>query len=216
MLNLFNPRWLFIVNTLPITVLFILLFGQFNIIKTLLDEDTIQLWISFGLVLGILGFLNFAYAIYLTLKKQNVSVFYSVGVLLCYIPFIYIYEWHLGWAVWIFSDNMFVHFELFLIPTLAYSLFILVAHFTPETKKHEAMLNFLIAMAIPFAGYLSLYRLPIEDMAKDGFGMHILLILIILAILLFLFFLFRGIFILFLPLKKRLLEKNINNRQQRQ
>jgi hypothetical protein len=66
MRNLLNPKWLFIINTLPVAVLFILFFGQFNIIKTLLDENSIQLWKSFGLTLGVLGLLNFVYAVYLT------------------------------------------------------------------------------------------------------------------------------------------------------
>ena len=203
MLNLFNPRWLFIVNTLPITVLFILLFGQFNIIKTLLNENTIQLWITFGLALGILWLLNFAYAIYLTLKKQNVSVFYGAVALLCYIPFIYIYAWHSGKIIpfsvpqWMISGNMFLYVGTFLMPTLAYSLFILTAHFTPETKTHKGWVNFLIAIAIPVAGYLfSQITLPLWRVVDNDFWIHVLLILIIAANLGFLFFLLRGVFIL--------------------
>ena len=75
MRNLLNSKWLFVINTLPIVVLFILFSAQFNIIKTLLNEDTIRLWNTFALALGILGLLNFVYAIYLTVKKQQVSVF---------------------------------------------------------------------------------------------------------------------------------------------
>lgn len=62
MRNLHNPKWLYIVNTLPLVVLFFLFFGQFSIIKTLLDEDCIRLWKIFGLSLGVLGLLNFVYA----------------------------------------------------------------------------------------------------------------------------------------------------------
>ena len=96
MRNLFNPRWLFIVNTLPIVVLFFIFFGQFNIVKTLLTENNIILWKSFGLTLGIFGSLNFAYAAYLTIKKRNVSVWYCAVASLCYIPFIYLYGYRSG------------------------------------------------------------------------------------------------------------------------
>ena len=85
MRNLLNPKWLFIINTLPLVVLFFLFFGQFNIIKALLEENSIQLWKSFGLSLGIIGLLNFAYAVYLTLKKENVSVWFGLIALLFYI-----------------------------------------------------------------------------------------------------------------------------------
>ena len=203
MRNLFNPRWLFIINTLPIAVLFILLLGQFNIIKTLLDENGVQLWVSFGLILGILGFLNLVYTVYLTLKKQNVSVFYGAVALLCYIPFIYIYAWHLEKIIpfnipqWMVSGNIFLYVGTFLMPTLAYSLFILVAHFTPETKTHKSWVNFLIAIAIPVTGYLfSQTTLPLWRIVDNKFWVHVLLILIIAATLVFLFFLLRGVFII--------------------
>src|SRR5690606_36884742 len=151
MRNLLNPKWLFIINTLPIVVLFVLFFGQFNIIKTLLDENNIQLWKSFGLTLCILGLLNFAYAFYLIFKKQNISVWYGVLALLCYIPFIYLYGFHLDKIIpfsipqWMISGNIFLYVGTFLMPTLADSVFILVAHFTPEDKEYKAWVNFLIA-----------------------------------------------------------------------
>ncbi len=203
MRNLLNPKWLFIINTLPIVVLFILFFGQFNIIKTLLDEKNIQLWKSFGLLLGILGLLNFAYSVYLTLKKQNVSAWYGIIALLCYIPFIYLYGFHLDKIIpfnvpqWMISGNIFIYVGTFLMPTLAYSLFVLISHFTPETKEHKAWVNFLIAIIIPVAGYLfSQIILPLWQPFDRGFNVHAILILVIVATLIFLFFLVRSIFIL--------------------
>lgn len=203
MRNLLNPKWLFIINTLPIVVLFFLLFGQFSIIKTLLDENSIQLWKTFALTLGILGLLNFAYAFYLTFKKQSVSIFYGIIALLCYIPFIYLYGYHLNKIIpfnipqWMISENIFIYVGTFLMPTFAYSVFILVAHFTPETKEHKAWVNFLIAIGIPVAGYLfSQIILPLWQPFDREFSVHAILILVIVATLIFLFFLVRGIFIL--------------------
>ncbi|MBN8786638.1 MAG: hypothetical protein J0I84_06070, partial [Terrimonas sp.] len=89
MQNLLNPKWLFIINTLPLIILFALCNGQFSLIKTLLTESNIQLWTYFGVTLAILGISNFGYAAYLTYKKQNVSVLYAIAALLCYIPYIY-------------------------------------------------------------------------------------------------------------------------------
>ena len=203
MRNLLNPKWLFVINTLPLVVLFFLFFGQFNIIKTLLEESSIQLWKSFGLSLGVLGLLNFAYAVYLTLKKKNVSIWFGLIALLCYIPFIYLYGYHLNKIIpfsipqWMVSGNIFLYVGTFLMPTLAYSLFILVSHFTPEKKEHKAWTNFLIAIGIPIAGYLfTQIILPLWQPLNRDFSVHTMVILFITATLVFLFFLIRGVFIL--------------------
>ena len=78
MRNLLNPKWLFFINTLPIVVLFSLFMGEYQIIKSLLNDENIKLWKTFGFTLGVLGMLNFCYATWLTIKKQQVSVIYSV------------------------------------------------------------------------------------------------------------------------------------------
>lgn len=203
MRNFLNPKWLLIINTLPIVVLFFLFFGQFNIIKTLLDENTIQLWKSFGLALGILGLLNFAYTVYLIFKKQNVSVWYGIFALLCYILFIYLYAYHLNKIIpfdipqWMIPENIFLYVGTFLMPTIAYSLFVLIIRCTPETQKHKAWVNFLIAVAIPAIGYLfTQIVLPLWQRVENDFFTHVLVVLIIVATLAFLFFLVRSIFIL--------------------
>ncbi len=203
MRNLLNPKWLFVINTLPLVVLFFLIFGQFNIIKTLLEESSIQLWKSFGLSLGVLGLMNFAYAVYLILKKKNVSVWFGLIALLCYIPFIYLYGYHLDKIIpfsipqWMVSGNIFLYVGTFLMPTLAYSLFVLVSHFTPENKEHKAWANFLIAIGIPIAGYLfSQIILPLWQPFDRDFSVHAMVILVITTTLVFLFFLIRGVFIL--------------------
>jgi hypothetical protein len=203
MQSLRNPKWLFVINTLPIVALFFLVFGQFNIIKTLLDEDNIRLWKLFGLALGILGLLNFVYAAYLTFRKQNVSAFYGIIALICYISFTYLYAVHLGKIIpvsvpqWMISGNIFIYVGTFLMPTLAYALFVLLLHFTSENKEHKAWVNFLIAIAVPIAGYLfSQIMLPLWQHVNGDFFEHTLLILIIVATLVFLFFLARGVFII--------------------
>ena len=203
MRNLLNPKWLFVINTLPLVVLFFLLFGQFNIIKTLLDEGSLQLWKAFGLSLGVLGLLNFAYAFYSTLKKKNISIWFGLVALLCYIPYIYLYGYHLDKIIpfsipqWMVSGNIFLYVGTFLMPTLAYSLFVLVAHFTPTNKEHKAGVNFLIAIGIPIAGYLfTQVVLPLWQRVESKFFIHTLVVVVIATTLVFLFFLIRGVFIL--------------------
>jgi len=203
MRNLLNPKWLFLINTLPIIVLFFLYYGQFSIIKTLLDAESIRLWKSFGWTLGVLGFLNFIYAIYLSIRKQKVSVFYGVIALLCYIPFIYIFGYYSDEIMpftipqWMVSGNLILYVGTFLMPTLAYALFIIVYHFTSEKKEYKAWKNFLIAIMIPIFWYLFFeIIIPLWHPTDSYFGAHVLIILTIIVTLLFLFFLIRGIYIL--------------------
>ena len=203
MRNLLNPKWLFFINTLPIVVLFFLFIGEYNIIKSLLKKENIELWKIFGLTLGILGTFNFGHALWLIFKKKNVSVFYGATALLCYIPFIYLFGFYSDKIIpfsipqWMFSGNNILYVGTFLMPTLAYSLFVLVAHFTPETKEHKAGNNFLIAIIIPVSWYLfSQIILPLWKPVGNNFRIHILIIFIIIGTLLFLFFLTRGVLIL--------------------
>lgn len=203
MRNLLNPKWLFVINTLPLVVLFIIFIGQFNIIKTLLEESSIQLWKFFGIWLGVLGLLNLAYAVYLSIKKKNVSLWFGLVALLCYIPFIYLYSYHsyklIPFSIpqWMVSGNIFLYVGTFLMPTLAYSLFVLVSHFTAENKEYKAWINFLIAISIPIAGYLFIQIiLPLWQPIDHEFSVHTMVILVITGTLVFLFFLVRGVFIL--------------------
>lgn len=203
MRNLLNPKWIFIINTLPLLVLFFIFYGEFKIIKSLLDEDSINLWRSFSWTLVGLGILNFGYGFYLTVKKQDVSAFYGIVALVSYITFIYLYGFHsdkiipLSIPQWMIPGNMILYVGTFLMPTLAYSLFVLVVHFTPKTKDQEAWKSFLMAVLIPIIWYIfSQIILPLWKPVEDNFNIHVFLILIIVGTLIFLFFLVRGLFIL--------------------
>lgn len=203
MRNLLNSKWIFLINTLPLLILFILFFGEFNIIKSLLNEESINLWKSFGLTLGILSILNFLYAVHITIKKKEVSFLYGVLALLCYIPFIYLYGYLSDKIIpssipqWMIPGNMILYVGTFLMPTLAYSLLVLVSHFTAEAKEYKAWKNFLIAILVPISWYLfTQVILPLWKPVEDNFSVHILLIFIIIGTLIFLFFIVRGLLII--------------------
>jgi len=204
MRNLLNPQWLFIVNSLPVAALFLLYYGQFSIIKSLLNEESITLWKSFAVALGTLGLLNFGYSTYLTIKRQNVSIFYSLIALVAHIIFIYLYGMHLHKIVpasiprWMIPGSLFLYAGTFLMPTLAYALFVLVLHCTPNTKKHNASLNFLFATLVPISWYLFVQIiLPLWQKVGGGFEDHVLMVLVIAGTLMFFFFLVRSAYILF-------------------
>lgn len=203
MRSLLNPKWLFVINSLPIALLFLLYYGQFNIIKSLLNEESIALWKSFAIALGILGITNFTYAIYLMVKHQKVSIIYSIVALLTYIYFIYLYGIYLNRIApnsiprWMIPGNLYLYAGTFLMPTLAYALFVLVIYCTPEKGKQKAWQNFLAAISIPIGGYVYMQvMLPLWQIVEDNFSSHVIIVLIIASIAFFFFFLVRIIYIM--------------------
>jgi len=137
------------------------------------------------------------------IKKQNISVLYGLIALTCHILFIYRFGFYSDKIIpfsipqWMIPGNMILYVGTFLMPTLAYSLFVLVAHFTPETKDHKAWKSFLIAIIIPITWYLfSQIILPLWKPVGSNFEIHTLLIFTIVGTIVFLFFLVRSIFVL--------------------
>lgn len=203
MRNLLNPRWLFLINTLPIAVLFFLFGSEYSVIKSLLTTESLKLWRVFGITLGILGVLNFIYALRLTFRKQNVSILYGILALICYITFIYLFGYHfekiIPWSIprWMISENNILFVGTFLMPTLAYSLFILVAHFTMDAAKTRAWKSFTIALLIPLSWYIFIQIiLPLWKPLDSNFNEHFAIVFAIIFTIIFLFFLIRGVFII--------------------
>lgn len=203
MKNLLNPKWIFIINTLPIVLLLFIFYGEFQIIKTLLKDENIMLWKAFGFSLVGLGILNFGYGIYLVFTQQKVTFHYAVIALICYIAFIYLY----GVSVdkifpftiprWMGTADIFLYVGTFLMPTLAYSLLIIVVHFTPEDEPHTAWQSFLISLSIPIGFYVFVQViLPLLKPLDEHFTTHFFIVGLITITLVFFFFLIRGIFIL--------------------
>ncbi|MCF8297149.1 MAG: MSEP-CTERM sorting domain-containing protein [Saprospiraceae bacterium] len=203
MKNLLNPKWIFLINTIPIVVLFFIFFGEYNIIKSLLTDENLIAWKKFGLILGILGTLNFLYAVLLVVKRKEVSAIYGVVALLIYIPFLYLYGNYAEDIIpfnipqWMISDNMFLYVGTFIMPTLAYSLFVLVTYLTPNGSEKKAWKNFLVVIIIPISWYLfTQVIIPFWQPVGSNFSMHTIIIFIIISTLIFLFFLIRAIYIL--------------------
>jgi len=203
MQNLRNPKWILLINTIPIGVLFFLFFSQYTIVHSLLEDHHITQWKTFGSILFLLGFINLLYALILIIKKRKVSVFYTIIALLTHIPFIYLFNEYSGEIIpftipqWMVSSNIILYVGTFLMPTLAYSLFVIVISLTPKNKKHNALVNFLAAIAVPIIWYIFFQVIfPLWKPAESNFSIHALLILLIAGTLIFLFFIIRGVFIL--------------------
>ncbi len=204
MRNLFNPKWLLLINTLPIILVTFLYTSQYNIIKTLLPEESIKLWWMFGGALALMGLFNFMYTVLLIANKKLVPLGYSFVALSVCLPFLYLYGYNssdiLPWDIpnWMVPDSMIVYLGTFLMPTIAYSMALLVIGLTDKyNEKHTAFKNFSFAIAVPLSWYLfshivfTVLRPDIPEI-----GGHIIAVFVIISTVIFLFFLSRGIYLL--------------------
>lgn len=209
MRNLLNPLWLLFINTLPALLIFIIFNENYQVIKSLLTEENIITWKNLGSALALLSILNLLYALILIILRKKVSFLYGILSLVGYITFLYIYFQQADKILpsdiprWMMSDGILLYVATFLMPTLVYSLFILVIRFTEKKEKQNASRNFMYALMVPVCLYFFfqiLVPLIISPLRGDNENsdamIHAATIICIAATVIFLFFLMRGIYIL--------------------
>jgi len=156
MRNLLNPRWLLLINTLPIILLFWLLGDTYNIIHTLLSESHLEEWKWQVSVLSLLGFLNLMYAFYLMYAKQTVHLVYGIIALITYSAFLYFYNENSYQMIpssvprWMLPEDLWRYVGAFIMPTLAHAFFVIVFQLTPLDKEQSAGKNLGGAFLLPF------------------------------------------------------------------
>ncbi|MEL6718580.1 MAG: MSEP-CTERM sorting domain-containing protein, partial [Bacteroidota bacterium] len=203
MKNLLNPRWLFLVNTLPIALFFLLFSGTYTIIKSQLSEESIALWFVFGGSLLILGIANLIYTIYTIQKQEEVSLNYAYLTLIFYIPYVYLYNYNYDDIIpfsipnWMLPDNIFYYAGTFLMPTLVYAILVLVINFTPNVTEEKAWKNFVFPFTIPIGWFFAAQVIfPMWQPFGVGFGMHFFMILFVISLIVFFFYFARGVYIM--------------------
>ncbi|MEW4922938.1 MSEP-CTERM sorting domain-containing protein [Algibacter sp. 2305UL17-15] len=203
MKNLLNPKWLLAINTIPVIILCIIYYSEFNVIKTLLDEESMQLWFNFGGILIGLSVLLFGYVLFCIQQKKEISIHYAILALVIYTIYLYTYSVYssdiIPWRIprWMLSRDTVLYPGTFLMPTLAHALFIIVIKLTSKVKTHKAWKSFLLALAIPLVTYIfALIIMPLWQPVDYRFREHFFIIASVIGVIVFLFFLIRGIYIL--------------------
>ncbi|MEM6263976.1 MAG: MSEP-CTERM sorting domain-containing protein [Bacteroidota bacterium] len=206
MRSLLNPKWIFLVNTLPSLVLAFLFWSNYTIIHSLLEPENLGYWANFTMVFGAMILLNAGYAALLIRLKKKVSPIYAVLVLMAYIVLLFeffdhsnkLYPWDL--PAWMLNGDYTMHVLTFLMPTLAYGLLVMVLRATPEPEKKSATLSLIWIPVIPAFTYLFIMGFSRirwnggpEDSALEEF---VLLIISITLTVLFFFFLVRFFYII--------------------
>ncbi|WP_163210181.1 MSEP-CTERM sorting domain-containing protein [Bacteroides sp. 519] len=201
MKNLFNPKWIVVLNTIPVCILFYIFYQEYSIIKTMLEEDNIFYWFVFSISLGALTLAGLSYAAVLVARKKDVSGIYAGISLALHVAWMYIYAFNINDIVpftipqWMFSGNIIIYACTFLMPTLAYNVLLLVSVLTKQPEKQPAWVSFAYMVMIPVVVYVFfVILLPMWEL--DFLSKQFVVIGFIICTLLFLFFLCRGIYII--------------------
>ncbi|AMR26723.1 hypothetical protein A0257_06110 [Hymenobacter psoromatis] len=205
MRNLLKPNWLLLVTVLPLGLLALLCWGEFGVIKTLLPPASVALWGQ--LALGLAGLLlgTLSYAGWAGRRGRPVSAWYAGAALLAYGAFLLLCTGNDRTLVpfeiprWLLPTDILLAIWTFVMPTLAYSVLVLVMRATPARPPHSLALTWGLAAAVPLGGLLMggiLGSLGSWRWLNNAVTETVLLILAVAGTLLFLFLLVRGAYIM--------------------
>lgn len=141
MKNFLNPKWLLLINTVPILLLLFLGWHEFSIIRSLLEEESVYLWETFTITIAVLGGLTLVYSVIQTLNKKKLSISYSIVSLVLYLVYLYLYYYKISDIFpssipnWMTSDNIHLYVSAALMPTLAHSVIVFSSFTDTQARK---------------------------------------------------------------------------------
>ena len=204
-MNIFtSPRWLLIINAVPLLLLFAFGYHQYTLIEPLLefDEHFAAWWQAAALTIGTVVIVSSLCAFFVA-QQQELSVW-----LLLFVLGISCGNLILGialtadlqpWSIprWLREDNLSLYHLTAIMPTLAYSLLGLVVKLTPEPAERSYWPDLSKAVGIPLAVYLfGTIIVPLLGFRISGFVEYFFVIALATVTLLFLYFLVRTAYIL--------------------
>jgi hypothetical protein len=159
MRTILQARWLLLVNTLPLAILFGMYVAIYQVIGTLLAEENTKAWLEMAIILALLWVLNWVYAVFLLLKKQEIQLWYAIFVLFAYTVFFLQYADNERLLIpsnvprWMLPNSMWEYVGAFLMPLLFHALMVVIVRFTPSFSTVSAWKNLVSALLVPFVWY---------------------------------------------------------------
>ncbi|WP_443939613.1 MSEP-CTERM sorting domain-containing protein [Pedobacter sp. MW01-1-1] len=203
MKNLFNPRWIIALTILPSILLLFLLYGQFTIIRNLMDTDNVAIWKEYAVWLIVLTTFQMVYAGICMAKKAPISAYHAILNLVFYSAFLYALvdneSSFIPFSVpnWMINIDPLYYSGTFLMPSLIHALFILVVKSSKKSTASSPWLSFLYSLFIPILVYVFVQiNLPLWQGINSNFEQHAFVVLVISASIFFLFFISRGFYLL--------------------
>ncbi|WP_300598608.1 MSEP-CTERM sorting domain-containing protein [Niabella sp.] len=205
MRTLLSPKWVLLINTVPVIILSILYAKDYSIIHSLLDERSRSLWHSYGVLLTLLTLANALYCIQVARRKKLLTFSYGCISLVLYLCFVYFYLYNATILFpaqlprWMVSGITALYTGTFLMPTMIHALVIIMIYCTRQIQKRNAWLNFAAAIAVPLLAYVFIQVLQptwVYSSFNNRIIEHALNAVYIALVASFLFFLFRFLYIL--------------------
>lgn len=159
MRTILQARWLLLVNTIPLAILFGMYVGIYQVIGTLLAEENTKAWLDMAIILASLWVLNWGYAVFLLLKKQEIHLWYAIFVLFAYTIFFLQYAENERLIIpfnvprWMLPNSMWEYVGTFLMPLLFHALMVVIVRITPSFSAISAWKNLAFALLVPFVWY---------------------------------------------------------------
>lgn len=91
-----NPKWLFVLNTLPVAVLLLLLGGVFGVIEPLLPPESLRMWQGLWAALLALAALAAAYAAGCLWRREPLHWLYGAVLVLLSTGLMFLYFSHMA------------------------------------------------------------------------------------------------------------------------
>jgi hypothetical protein len=205
MRNLLNPRWLLILSILPLILMGFILYGEYRIVRHLLEPEDLILWTNLWWALGILVSFDIAQGLFLISRKKSLSVGLSWLNLILHLSFIYLYYYFSNDLLpfnipqWMVDNQLSLFLGSLGLPAILHALLVLVVHYSPKPEEKLAGWRIVIAVLLPLLVFaLAQLILPIWHRLDflDGFGLHLEIVLFVCTSLVFLYLIFQAIYII--------------------
>ncbi|QCK16245.1 MSEP-CTERM sorting domain-containing protein [Mangrovivirga cuniculi] len=203
MKKLLETKWILITNTAPLIVLLLLLNWDYQVFKSTLSEENIKIWQwTWGIIIGY-GILNLIFSYSSNKMKRGLQALISfinmlLGIGIIFFAFYYSHDIHPGSIpLWMTNNFLVLYFPTFIMPTIAYSIYLLIIYFTPNPEDKKAWKSFLIALSVPLLFYLLITLfIPLLKTSFKDIDNYIYILGASIGPVIFLFFLLQGFYVL--------------------
>ena len=200
MQNWRSPWWILISSVFPVGALLALATQIFYIIEPQLTGESKTAWFMLGLTLSLMSLGQLGYYLYLHFSRKRTSLAYHIAVYVLY------FCWLVGFLIngetlipndipnWMVSDEARLYPVGFLMPSLAFSMYSVIAFLTNFEKNPQPLFNLLGALVVALGAYMGINILMVSGI-PDRYAPHIAIVGLFSTSTLFFFFLGRSMYI---------------------
>ena len=199
MKNQLNPKWLILTTILPTLLLAFILQNAFFLIDSELDEESLQVWRNFTLILGTISLINFGFIAYFNIFKAKIHLIYPIIFIPVYLFFALYYQENMEnlmpWSLprWMLTENIEFYVLSLLTPTVLILLYILALGLTNFEKVKYPYINLVFAAFVPLSLWLATRLINALEIDIND---EIYFFIFCLSFIFFLFFLIRLIILM--------------------